>query len=142
MFKNITYIIFLCFCISAKAQKLNKEDLYADAICRLYKIQLQASYLDPSDTLYIIPNDKNINIKKINMISNDFPQLKIGESLPIYIGNTMESHRKKVCVLFNICQLIQESNSKHRIVSSGCFTLYYKVKKGRYYYYSYKDYGI
>ena len=65
------------------------------------------------------------------MISNDFPQLKIGESLPIYIYilNTMESHRKKVCVLFNICQLIQESNSKHRIVSSGCFTLYYKVKK-------------
>ena len=142
MFKNITYVIFLCFCISAKAQKLNKEDLYADAICRLYKIQLQASYLDPSDTLYIITNDKNINIKKINMISNDFPQLKIGESLPIYILNTMESHRKKVCVLFNICQLIQESNSKHRIVSSGCFTLYYKVKKGRYYYYGYKIYGI
>ena len=142
MFKNITYVIFLCFCISAKAQKLNKEDLYADAICRLYKIQLQASYLDPSDTFYIIPNDKNINIKKINMISNDFPQLKIGESLPIYILNTMESHRKKVCVLFNICQLIQESNSKHRIVSSGCFTLYYKVKKGRYYYYGYKIYGI
>mgnify|MGYP000876192097 CR=1 FL=1 len=76
------------------------------------------------------------------MISNDFPQLKIGESLPIYILNTMESHRKKVCVLFNICQLIQESNSKHRIVSSGCFTLYYKVKKGRYYYYGYKIYGI
>lgn len=85
MFKNITYVIFLCFCISAKAQKLNKEDLYADAICRLHKIQLQASYLDSSDTLYIIPNDRNIKIKKINMISNDFPQLKIGESLPIYI---------------------------------------------------------
>ena len=32
MFKNITYVIFLCFCISAKAQKLNKEDLYVDAI--------------------------------------------------------------------------------------------------------------
>lgn len=76
------------------------------------------------------------------MISNDFPQLKIGESLPIYILNTMESHRKKVCVLFNICQLIQESNTKRRIVSSGCFIFYYKVKKGRYYYYSYKDYGI
>ena len=46
------------------------------------------------------------------MISNDFPQLKIGESSPIYILNTMEFHSKKVCVLFNICQLIQESNTK------------------------------
>ena len=142
MFKNITYVIFLCFCISAKAQKLNKEDLYADAICRLHKIQLQASYLNSSDTLYIIPNDRNIKIKKINMISNDFPQLKIGESSPIYILNTMEFHSKKVCVLFNICQLIQESNTKRLIVSSGCFIFYYKVNKGRYYYYSYKDYGI
>ena len=59
------------------------------------------------------------------MISNDFPQLKIGESSPIYILNTMEFHSKK-----------------RRIVSSGCFIFYYKVKKGRYYYYSYKDYGI
>ena len=63
------------------------------------------------------------------MISNDFPQLKIGESSPIYILNTMEFHSKKVYVLFNICQLIQESNTKRRIVSSGCFIFYYKVKK-------------
>ena len=134
MFKNITYVIFLCFCISAKAQKLNKEDLYADAICRLYKIQLQASYLDPSDTLYIILNDKSIKVKKVNIISNDFPQLRVGESRSIYILDTMESHGKKLCIHFNICQLIQESISKRRIVSSGCFVFFYKVCEGYYRY--------
>ena len=60
MFKNITYVIFLCFCISAKAQKLNKEDLYADAICRLHKIQLLYAYLQPIITQYFIDNKSEI----------------------------------------------------------------------------------
>ena len=142
MLKHFIYIISLCFCISAEAQRLNKEVLYDDAICRLHKILLQASYLNTSDTLYIILNDKSIKVKKVNIISNDFPQLIVGESRSIYILDTMESHGKKLCIHFNICQLIQESILKRRIVSSGCFVFFYKVRKSKYYYYTYKDYGI
>lgn len=142
MLKYIMYIIiFLCLCISAEAQKLNKDNLYADAICRLHKIQLQAQYLNTSDTLYVITNNINIE-KKINMVSNKFPQLKTGESFPVYILNPMEMHKKRICVKFNICQLIQKPNSKRRIVSSGTFIFFYKVKKGKYYYCTYKNYGI
>ena len=142
MLKHVIYIISLCFSISAEAQKLNKEVLYDDAICRLHKILLQASYLNTSDTLYIILNDKSIKVKKVNIISNDFPQLRVGESRSIYILDTMESHGKKLCIHFNICQLIQESISKRRIVSSGRFVFFYKLRKSKYYYYTYKEYGI
>ena len=64
MLKHFIYIISLCFCRSAEAQRLNKEVLYDDVICRLHKILLQASYLNTSDTLYIILNDKSIKVKK------------------------------------------------------------------------------
>ena len=35
-----------------------------------------------------------LKVKKVNIISNDFPQLRVGESRSIYILDTMESHGK------------------------------------------------
>ena len=135
-FKNtkmkILFILILCFCINSKAQCKSDYSIYENTISVLYEKLLKDKVLSKNDTLYLILDEKvNINKEqgKINkMISFKIPFLRLGESSPIYKMNPYLIYKKnRVIIKINICQITHEKDGM-RIISSGTFVLYYRIK--------------
>ena len=135
-FKNtkmkILFILTLCFCINSKAQCKSDYSIYENTISVLYEKLLKDKVLSKNDTLYLILDEKvNLNKEqgKINkMISFKVPFLRLGESSPIYKMNPYLIYKKnRVIIQINICQITHEIDGM-RIISSGTFVLYYRIK--------------
>lgn len=129
---KILFILTLCFCINSKAQCKSDYSIYENTISVLYEKLLKDKVLSKNDTLYLILDEKvNINKEqgKINkMISFKIPFLRLGESSPIYKMNPYLIYKKnRVIIKINICQIIHEKDGM-RIISSGTFVLYYRIK--------------
>ena len=77
--------------------------------------------------------DEKLNINKeqgkINkLISFKIPFLRLGESSPVYKMNPyIVFGKNRAIVKINICQIICEKDEK-RIISSGTFVFYYRIK--------------
>ena len=123
---KILFILTLCFCINSKAQCKSDYSIYENTISVLYEKLLKDKVLSKNDTLYLILDEKvNLNKEqgKINkMISFKIPSLIMGESSPIYKMNPY---------LIYICQITHGKDGM-RIISSGTFVLYYRIKDGFY----------
>lgn len=66
------------------------------------------------------------------MISFKVPFLRLGESSPIYKMNPYLIYKKnRVIIKINICQITHGKDGM-RIISSGTFVLYYRIKDGFY----------
>lgn len=129
---KILFILTLCFCINSKAQCKSDYSIYENTISVLYEKLLKDKVLSKNDTLYFILDEKvNINKEqgKINkMISFKIPFLRLGESSPIYKMNPYLIYKKnRVIIKINICQITHEKDGM-RIISSGTFVLYYRIK--------------
>lgn len=129
---KIQFILTLCFCINSKAQCKSDYSIYENTISVLYEKLLKDKVLSKNDTLYLILDEKvNINKEqgKINkMISFKIPFLRLGESSPIYKMNPYLIYKKnRVIIKINICQITHEKDGM-RIISSGTFVLYYRIK--------------
>ncbi|MQN84052.1 hypothetical protein [Segatella copri] len=129
---KILFILTLCFCINSKAQCKSDYSIYENTISVLYEKLLKDKVLSKNDTLYLILDEKvNINKEqgKINkMISFKIPFLRLGESSPIYKMNPYLIYKKnRVIIKINICQITHEKDGM-RIISSGTFVLYYRIK--------------
>lgn len=129
---KILFILTLCFCINSKAQCKSDYSIYENIISVLYEKLLKDKVLSKNDTLYLILDEKvNINKEqgKINkMISFKIPFLRLGESSPIYKMNPYLIYKKnRVIIKINICQITHEKDGM-RIISSGTFVLYYRIK--------------
>lgn len=129
---KILFILTLCLCINSKAQCKSDYSIYENTISVLYEKLLKDKVLSKNDTLYLILDEKvNINKEqgKINkMISFKIPFLRLGESSPIYKMNPYLIYKKnRVIIKINICQITHEKDGM-RIISSGTFVLYYRIK--------------
>ena len=129
---KILFILTLCFCINSKAQCKSDYSIYENTISVLYEKLLKDKVLSKNDTLYLILDEKvNINKEqgKINkMISFKIPFLRLGESSPIYKMNPYLIYKKnRVIIKINICQITHGKDGM-RIISSGTFVLYYRIK--------------
>ena len=129
---KILFILTLCFCINSKAQCKSDYSIYENTISVLYEKLLKDKVLSKNDTLYLILDEKvNINKEqgKINkMISFKIPFLRLGESSPIYKMNPYLIYKKnRVIIKINICQITHEKDGM-RIISSGTFVFYYRIK--------------
>ena len=129
---KILFILTLCFCINSKAQCKSDYSIYENTISVLYEKLLKDKVLSKNDTLYLILDEKvNINKEqgKINkMISFKIPFLRLGESSPIYKMKPYLIYKKnRVIIKINICQITHEKDGM-RIISSGTFVLYYRIK--------------
>lgn len=129
---KILFILTLCFCINSKAQCKSDYSIYENTISVLYEKLLKDKVLSKNDTLYLILDEKvNLNKEqgKINkMISFKIPFLRLGESSPIYKMNPYLIYKKnRVIIKINICQITHEKDGM-RIISSGTFVLYYRIK--------------
>lgn len=88
--------------------------------------------MEKTDTLYLILDEKaNLN-KEHDKISKNIsfkvPFLRLGESSPIYKMNPYLIYKKnRVIIKINICQITHEKDGM-RIISSGTFVLYYRIK--------------
>ena len=61
-------------------------------------------------------------------ISFKIPFLRLGESSPIYKMNPYLIYKKnRVIIKINICQITHEKDGM-RIISSGTFVFYYRIK--------------
>ena len=99
--------------------------------------------LDLFESQYIVPNgvsynsylilDEKANLNKeqdkiSKNISFKVPFLRLGESSPIYKMNPYLIYKKnRVIIKINICQITHEKDGM-RIISSGTFVLYYRIK--------------
>ena len=133
---KILFILTLCFCINSKAQCKSDHSIYENTISVLYEKLLKDKVLSKNDTLYLILDEKvNLNKEqgKINkMISFKVPFLRLGESSPIYKMNPYLIYKKnRVIIKINICQITHGKDGM-RIISSGTFVLYYRIKDGFY----------
>lgn len=133
---KILFILTLCFCINSKAQCKSDYSIYENTISVLYEKLLKDKVLSKNDTLYLILDEKvNLNKEqgKINkMISFKIPALIMGESSPIYKMNPYLIYKKnRVIIKINICQITHGKDGM-RIISSGTFVLYYRIKDGFY----------
>ena len=133
---KILFILILCFCINSKAQCKSDYSIYENTISVLYEKLLKDKVLSKNDTLYLILDEKvNLNKEqgKINkMISFKIPSLRMGESSPVYkINPYIVLGKNRAIVKINICQIICEKDEK-RIISSGTFVFYYRIKDGFY----------
>ena len=129
---KILFILTLCFCINSKARCKSDYSIYENTISVLYEKLLKDKVLSKNDTLYLILDEKvNLNKEqgKINkMISFKVPFLRLGESSPIYKMNPYFIYKKnRVIIKINICQITHEKDGM-RIISSGTFVLYYRIK--------------
>ena len=92
--------------------------------------------MEKTDTLYLILDEKaNLNKEQDKIsknISFKVPFLRLGESSPIYKMNPYLIYKKnRVIIKINICQITHEKDGM-RIISSGTFVLYYRIKDGFY----------
>ena len=98
----------------------------------LYEKLLKDEVLEKTDTLYLILDEKaNLNKEQDKIsknISLKVPFLRLGESSPIYKMNPYLIYkRNRVIIKINICQITHEKDGM-RIISSGTFVLYYRIK--------------
>ena len=133
---KILFILTLCFYINVEAQCKSNKSIYGNAISVLYEKLLKDEVLEKTDTLYLILDEKvklNKEQGKISkMISFKIPSLIMGESSPVYKMNPyIVLGKNRAIVKINICQIICEKDEK-RIISSGTFVFYYRIKEGFY----------
>lgn len=133
---KILFILTLCLYINVEAQCKSNKSIYGNAISVLYEKLLKDEVLKKTDTLYLILDEKvNLNKEqgKINkMISFKIPSLIMGESSRIYKMNPYLIYKKnRVIIKINICQITHGKDGM-RIISSGTFMLYYRIKDGFY----------
>ena len=129
---KILFILTLCFCINSKAQCKSDYSIYENTISVLYEKLLKDKVLSKNDTLYLILDEKvNLN-KEQDKISTNISFkvhfLRLGESSPIYKMNPYLIYKKnRVIIKINTCQITHEKDGM-RIISSGTFVLYYRIK--------------
>ena len=133
---KILFILTLCFCINSKAQCKSDYSIYENTISVLYEKLLKDKVLSKNDTLYLILDEKtNLNKEQDKIsknISFKIPFLRLGESSPIYKMNPYLIYKKnRVIIKINICQITHGKDGM-RIISSGTFVLYYRIKDGFY----------
>ena len=129
---KILFILTLCFYINVEAQCKSNKSIYGNAISVLYEKLLKDEVLEKTDTLYLILDEKaNLNTEQDKIsknISFKVPFLRLGESSPIYKMNPYLIYKKnRVIIKINICQITHEKDGM-KIISSGTFVLYYRIK--------------
>ena len=129
---KILFILTLCFYINVEAQCKSNKSIYGNAISVLYEKLLKDEVLEKTDTLYLILDEKVKLNKEQDKISKNIsfkvPFLRMGESSPVYKMNPyIVLGKNRAIVKINICQIICEKDEK-RIISSGTFVLYYRIK--------------
>lgn len=142
VYKAIAVFFALGFCQLMEAQCRTKQIDYTEIVEAMYNRLIADSLLASSDTFYIIPNDSCIKIKESKKISSRYPQLKKGESCPIYMLNRAKYLKKIIEVTISISQILRESDSSYIIISSGSMNFYYIKKRGKYCLIKYKMFGI
>ena len=124
---KILFILTLCFYINVEAQCKSNKSIYGNAISVLYEKLLKDEVLEKTDTLYLILDEKASLNKEQDKISKNI-SLRLGESSPIYKMNPYLIYKKnRVIIKINICQITHEKDGM-RIISSGTFVLYYRIK--------------
>lgn len=142
VYKVIVVFIALGFCQLMEAQCREKQRDYTEIVQAMYNRLIDDSFLPPSDTFYVIPNDSCIKIKESKKLLCRYPQLTNGESHPVYLLNKAKRFNGITEVTISISQLIRGSDTSYIISSSGSINFYYIKKRGKYHLVRYKVYGI